>query len=96
MTESRSITHMKCYLFRMAQEKWNMDPSMIAKVFNENKLFDYIADCYDSLHLSSYQLVLNDLETILKNRGVDPYCFKTEDALRALKFIKCEQVPVNG
>ncbi len=70
MTESRSINHMKCYLFRMAQEKWNMNPSMTAKVFNENNLFDYIAECYDSLHLSSYQLALNDLETILENRGV--------------------------
>lgn len=70
MTESRNINHMKCYLFRMAQQKWNLSPSMTAKIFNENKLFDYIANCYDSLHLSSYQLVLNDLETIIKNRGV--------------------------
>ena len=70
MTESRSINHMKCYVFRMAQEKWNMAPSMTAKLFNENKLFDYIEECYDSLHLSSYQLVLKDLETILENHGV--------------------------
>ncbi len=70
MTESRSINHMKCYLFRMAQEKWNLSPSKTANIFNENKLFDYIADCYDLLHLSSYQLVLSDLETILKNKGV--------------------------
>ncbi len=70
MTEYRSINHMKCYLFRMAQEKWNLSPSKTASIFNENKLFDYIADCYDSLHLSSYQLVLSDLETILKNKGV--------------------------
>ncbi len=70
MTESRSINHMKCYLFRMAQEKWNLSPSKTASIFNENELFDYIADCYDSLHLSSYQLVLSDLETILKNKGV--------------------------
>lgn len=70
MTESRCINHMKCYLFRMAEKKWNVGPVMTAKIFNENKLFDYIAECYDSLHLSSYQLALNDLETILKNRGV--------------------------
>ena len=50
--------------------KWNMTPSMTANICNENKLFDYIADCYDLLHLSSYQLALSDLETILKNRGV--------------------------
>lgn len=67
MTESRSINHMKCYVFRMAQEKWNMAPSMTAKLFNENKLFDYMEECYDS-----------------------QYCFKTEDAPHALKFIRCE------
>ncbi len=73
MEESRSINHMKCYLFCMAQEKWNTNPELTAKIFNENKLFDYIENCYDSLHLSSYQLALNDLETILKNRGVNPW-----------------------
>ena len=51
MTEQRSINHMKCYLFRMAQEKWNMDPMETAKIFHDNKLFDYIEECYDSIHL---------------------------------------------
>ena len=69
MTEQRSINHMKCYLFRMAQEKWNMDPLETAKIFHDNKLFDYIEECYDSIHLSSYHLALMDLETILRNRG---------------------------
>jgi len=69
MTENRIINHMKCYLFRMAQEKWNISPSETAALFKDNQLFDYIDECYDSLHLSSYQLALNDLETILENKG---------------------------
>ena len=40
-----------------------------AKIFQDNKLFDYIEECYDSIHLSSYHLALMDLETILRNRG---------------------------
>ncbi len=36
------------------------------------------------------------IEALLPNRLEDQYCFKTEDALRALKFIKCEQVVVDG
>ncbi len=36
------------------------------------------------------------IEALLPNRLEDQYCFKTEDALCALTFIKCEQVDVNG
>ncbi len=35
------------------------------------------------------------IEALLPNRLEDQYCFKTDDALCALKFIKCEQVTVN-
>jgi len=70
MTETREINHMKCYLFRMAQITWKISPKETSKVFKDNNLFGYITDCYDSLHLSSYQLALKDLETILESRGV--------------------------
>ena len=53
MTEARSINHMKCYLFRMAQEKWKLSAFDTVKLFKENQLFEYIDDCYDLLHLSS-------------------------------------------
>lgn len=70
MNKTRSINHMKCYLFRMAQEKWSTNPKLTATIFNENKLFNYIEDCYDLLCMSSYKLALNDLETILKNSAL--------------------------
>ena len=70
MTEARSINHMKCYLFRMAQEKWKLSAFDTVKLFKENQLFEYTDDCYDLLHLSSYQLALHDFETILRNRGI--------------------------
>lgn len=70
MIETREINHMKCYLFRLAQTKWKLSPNETSKVFVDNNLFNYITECYDSLHLSSYKLALNDLETILENKGV--------------------------
>lgn len=36
------------------------------------------------------------IEALLPNRLEDQFCFKTEDALRALKFVRCEQVVYNG
>ena len=41
MTEARSINHMKCYLFRMAQEKWKLSAFDTVKLFKENQLFDW-------------------------------------------------------
>ena len=56
------IADMQCWVFRMAQSKWNMSPSECAELFN--------SECYDILHLNGYACVLHDVETLLKNRGV--------------------------
>lgn len=39
-------------------------------LFRKYNIFDFIADCYDSLHLNSYACALADVEMLLKNRGV--------------------------
>ena len=54
------IADMQCWVFRMAQSKWNMSSSDCAKLFQK----------YDILHLNGYSCVLHDVETLLKNRGV--------------------------
>lgn len=64
------IDDMQCWLFRMAQKRWNKSPEACAKIFEENQIFDFISDCYDYLHLSSYECALDEVETMLKNRGV--------------------------
>ena len=63
------IADMQCWVFRMAQTKWNMPAKTCSELFKRYNLFDFIADCYDILHLNSYQCVVNDIETLLKNRG---------------------------
>lgn len=64
------IADMQCWVFRMAQTKWNLSPSECARIFKQYDVFDFIAKCYDILHLSSYQCVLDDVEEMLRNRGV--------------------------
>ena len=62
------IADMQCWVFRMAQSKWNMSSSDCAKLFQKYDILGFISECYDILHLNS--CVLHDVETLLKNRGV--------------------------
>ena len=64
------IADMQCWVFRMAQNKWKMSPADCAEIFKNNGVFEFISKCYDILHLSSYECALDDVEEMLKNRGV--------------------------
>lgn len=41
-----------------------------AKLFKEYDIWEFIEECYDILHLNRYNCVLNDIEILLKNKGV--------------------------
>jgi len=68
--EQINIADMQCRVFRMAQKKWNMTAGQCAEVFKKYKIMDFISECYDILHLNSYQCALNDVEELLRNQGV--------------------------
>ncbi len=54
----------------MAQDKWKKTPEECAKLFQDNDIFGFISSCYEILHLSSYECALDDVEEMLKNRGI--------------------------
>lgn len=64
------IADMQCWVFRMAQTKWNMPAKDCAELFKKYDILGFISECYDILHLNSYSCVLNDVESLLKNKGV--------------------------
>ena len=68
--EQIGIADMQCRVFRMAQTKWKMTSAQCADLFEMYRILDFISDCYDTLHLSSYQCALNDVEELLHNKGV--------------------------
>jgi len=35
------------------------------KIFRENEIWSYIEDCYDALHTSGDEYILNDIESML-------------------------------
>lgn len=64
------ITDMQCWVFRMAQTRWKISAKDCTELFKKYNILGFISDCYDILHLNSYECALNDVETLLKNRGV--------------------------
>ena len=63
------IADMQAWVFRMAQQKWGVSPRRCAEIFAEYDLLGFISECYDLLHVSSYQHALNDIEDILRRKG---------------------------
>ena len=64
------IADMQCWVFRMAQSKWNMSAADCSALFKKYDILGFISECYDILHINGYACVLNDVETLLRNRGV--------------------------
>lgn len=69
--EQINITDMQCRVYRMAQKKWKMMPKDCTKIFRRYNIFGFISECYDTLHLASYDCVLRDIEEILQSNGVN-------------------------
>ena len=40
-----NIADMQCWVFRMAQTKWNMPAKDCVELFKKYNIFDFIADC---------------------------------------------------
>ncbi len=64
------IADMQCWIFRMAQEKWNIPPEDCADLFKKYDILGFISECYELLHVSSYENALADVEDILQANGV--------------------------
>lgn len=60
------IADMQCWIFRMAQEKWNIPPEDCADLFKKYDILGFISECYELLHVSSYENALADVEDILQ------------------------------
>lgn len=64
------ITDMQCWVFRLAQKKWNISAKKCTEIFKKYDILRYIEECYDKLHVSGYQAALEDVEDILAGNGL--------------------------
>ena len=70
-TRESDIFYMQCMVFRLAQEKWKLTGELCSKIFSEHHVMEFLSDCYDILHIGSYECILADLEEMLANKGVN-------------------------
>lgn len=63
------IHHMQVWIFRKAQVKWNVSPQKCVQLFKKHEIFKYISECYELLHVSSYDSALAEVEEILRANG---------------------------
>lgn len=69
--EELDIADMQCWVFRMAQNRWKLSAEKCADIFEQYQILNFISDCYDILHLSSYECALDEVERMLDNKGVN-------------------------
>lgn len=67
--EEIGIAHMQCWLFRLAETSWNRSPAEINAIFKKHGIFNFISECYDSLHLMGYENILERIEELLLKEG---------------------------
>ena len=70
MPKEQEINLMKCWLFRNATIRWKLSPVQTADLFEKYALYQFVTDCYDLLHVSSYDCALDELESVLAANGV--------------------------
>lgn len=66
------IADMKCWLLRLAQKRWGMPATEVARIFRQADVYTYVSELYDLLHLSSYDRALDDVEKYLAAKGCAP------------------------
>ncbi|MCQ2442645.1 MAG: DUF3791 domain-containing protein [Oscillospiraceae bacterium] len=64
------IADIQCWIFRTAQEKWNISAKECAKLFRDYDILGFLSECYELLHVSGYHCALHDVEEILRANGV--------------------------
>ena len=69
--DQTGIADMQCWVFRKAQVKWHKTPAECADIFAQYDLLGFIAECYELLHVSSYNHALNEVEEVLKCNEVE-------------------------
>ena len=63
------VIYMEVRVFREFLNRFKMKSSEAYLLFEENDIWGYIESCYDVLHLSGDEAVLNDVQKILQKNG---------------------------
>ena len=63
------VIYMQVRVFREFLNRYKMKAADAYQLFEKNDIWGYIESCYEVLHLSGDESVLNDIQRILKRNG---------------------------
>ena len=73
MNEERQIIFMEVRLIRLAVQTWNKSIERVLEIFKEHRVLYYIREGFGIFHCEGDRAVLDDIEEMLKRKGVDVY-----------------------
>ena len=71
MSLEAEITFMQTRLIRLASEEWQLSIDEAVDLFRKAGVFEYIENGYGIFHCEGDEAVLEDIEEMLKRRGID-------------------------
>ena len=63
------VLFMEARIFSGFIKRTQVKPREANRMFERYGIWNYIEQCYDSLHMSGDEYVLNDIECILRSQG---------------------------
>lgn len=71
MSEKSEIIFMQVRLLRLASEEWNISIQRVNELFDQYRILKFIEDCYGVFHMEGDYAVLDEIKTLMRNKGVD-------------------------
>lgn len=71
MSQRAEIIFMQVRLLRLASEEWNTSIQKVNALFDQYSILKFIEECYDVFHMEGDYAVLDEIKTVLKNKGVN-------------------------
>ena len=64
------ITFMQIRIVRLFAQRFSLEVNEVNRIFNENKIYELIEDCYGVYHCGGDEIVYNDVLEIFRKNGV--------------------------
>lgn len=71
MSEKSQIVFMQVRLLRLAAEEWNTTIQKANEIFDKYNLLKFIEECFDVFHMEGDCAVFEEIQTVLRCRGVN-------------------------
>lgn len=64
------ILYMQMRLFQQFCNQNNISSIKANQIFKDCSIWNYIEECYDTLHMNGDEYILNDINRIIEGKGV--------------------------